>query len=153
MPQVSRDQDWSGLGQLQGQNLVAGSMPRSGFDDDGSIAEDIVVGVGEDHRLAGAEPIVSRIVLGTGSEHGIPFRCMDQPRGPGERVRIRRVIEMIMRKGNVGDVLRRIAKRCQLRQQRLRGTYRIAFDWVTCLSPLNALSGITPTSHIRVPLG
>jgi hypothetical protein len=43
---------------------VARSMPRSGFDDDRSIAEDIVVGVREDHRFAVAELTVSGLIFG-----------------------------------------------------------------------------------------
>ena len=52
MPQISPDQNRSSLGQLQRQNLVAGCMTWSGFDDHRSITEDIVVRVGEDDRLA-----------------------------------------------------------------------------------------------------
>src|ERR1700733_89177 len=57
VPQVSRDQDRSRLGEPQRQNLVAGRMTWSGFDDDASITEGIVVGVGEEDRLAVAQPV------------------------------------------------------------------------------------------------
>ncbi len=46
VPQVSGDQDGPRLGQLQGQNLVAGRVTWSVFDHDRSIAEDIVIRVG-----------------------------------------------------------------------------------------------------------
>ena len=93
------------------------------FYDDGSIAEDVVVGVGEDHGFAVAETIVSGLLLRTGREHGVTFGCVDQPRGPGKGVCVRYVIEMIVGKGNVGNGLGWIAKGGQLRQQRLGGGY------------------------------
>ena len=90
-------------------------MPRSMtgciFYDDGSIAEDVVVGVGEDHGLAVAELAVSRLLFRTGGEHRFTFGRVDQPCGPGKGVRVRDVIEVIVGKSNVGNGLRRITKR------------------------------------------
>src|ERR1035437_10208686 len=53
--EIAGEHNPSGLGQLQIEDLVARRVPRSRFDDDGTISEHIVFIVLEDQRLAVAK--------------------------------------------------------------------------------------------------
>ena len=124
MIEVARDQHRPGLLQFQEQHLMAGRVAWRGLDDHGSVAEDIVIGVGgNDFGFA----VLERAVVlfdshrrGFVGKHDVALGLLDQPRGTGEHVGVGGVIDVVMREREVLDVFRLIAHGLELRLQRLR---------------------------------
>src|SRR5437899_1337916 len=100
---------------------MTGCMPKCRLDDDGPIAEHIMLIALENESLAVPERCIARRLSYAGrprGEHRVALVLPHEPGGGCEFVRVSGVIVMVVRKGEVGYVGRRIAQLSQLNLQR-----------------------------------
>ena len=94
---------------VDGDDLVAGRVPRRRHDDDGAVAEYVEVVVVEDYRLRVAQRVVCRRLddaLRAIAEHVIALGLLHDPCRVRERVGVARVVGMVVRQREVRDVAR-----------------------------------------------
>ena len=126
--QVAGQHQRSGLRELEKQRLVAGRVPGRRDQQDRPVAEHVVVAFQLD-RFAALEPVVGceqRLLPRRLAEERVPLGRLHQQRRAGVCVRIRDVIGVSMRDGEIGDVLRRVAELLQLAAQCPAGDIRAA---------------------------
>src|SRR5260370_13417819 len=104
---------------------MAGRVPGSELDDDGSIAEDVTVLAVEEDRLAFLELSIERRIRSSSSarngfrKHRVAFDFLHDPGGTGKQIGVGHVIAVIMRQCQIRDVAWCIANLCYLWQQGL----------------------------------
>src|SRR5436305_7529173 len=109
MVQIAADHYWTRLLEFQEQHLMVRRVSRSGLDHNASIAENIVVRLRDDQRLA----VLERAVVGRLrswrrriAEHHVAFEFSDEPGGLREQVAVADVVPMEMRKRHILDICR-----------------------------------------------
>lgn len=99
---------------------MARRMPYRQFDDNGPITEYVMVVALKNGRPAVLQRGIRRWACDTRrlfGEHRVPLDLTYEPSGACERVSIRGVVIVVVRKGKVRDVGRRVANFSKLRQQ------------------------------------
>ena len=112
MVKIAGQENGTGFSQLHVKHLMPGRVSVGSLDDYRAVAEYVEILPIEDLRLAILQCNVLGALSNRGTlvrKHRLAFRLLDQPGGANKIVGIGRVIGMIMRESEPGDVLRRAA--------------------------------------------